>query len=89
MRGGAKTDPALETRSQRVALRVTPSTKAVLQRAAAASRKSLTEFLLDAGLTAAEQALAEHRVFRLDDAQWRAFEAASIDPSSPSADWPV
>lgn len=59
---------------------MTPSTKAVLQRAAAASRKSLTEFLLGAGLTAAEQALADRRVFRLDDAQWRAFEVALDRP---------
>jgi uncharacterized protein (DUF1778 family) len=44
-------------RSERVALRMTPSTKQTLKRAAAATNKTLTEFLLHAGLEAASDTL--------------------------------
>ena len=42
-----------EERSERIEVRTTPSVKALLQRAASASHKSVAEFLLDAGLSAA------------------------------------
>ena len=71
---------ATETRSERVDLRMTPAAKHILQRAAAVSKKSLTEFLLDSGLHAAQDTLADRRLFLLDDAQWDAFEAALDAP---------
>lgn len=61
-------------RSARIEVRTTPDAKALLQRAAAASRKNVTEFLLEAGIAAAEDALADRRVFRLDARRWRAFQ---------------
>ena len=45
-----------------------------LQQAAASSNKNVTEFLLDAGLNAAEDVLGDQRLFRLDDDAWRAFQ---------------
>jgi uncharacterized protein (DUF1778 family) len=74
-----------ESRSERVDLRMTPSAKQVLQHAAAASNKTLTEFLLDSGMHAAYDTLADRRAFVLDDAQWAAFMAA-LD--APPADNP-
>jgi uncharacterized protein (DUF1778 family) len=74
-----------ESRSERVDLRMTPSAKAVLQRAAAAANKTLTEFLLDSGLHAAHDTLADRRTFILDERQWDAFTAA-LD--APPADNP-
>lgn len=71
---------ATETRSERVDLRMTPTAKHILQRAAAVSKKSLTEFLLDSGLHAAQGTLADQRLFVLDDTQWDAFEAALDAP---------
>ncbi|MGH6956499.1 MAG: DUF1778 domain-containing protein [Caulobacteraceae bacterium] len=62
-------------RSERVDLRMTAQAKRTLQQAATVSNKSLSEFLLDSGLSAAEDALADRRVFQLDDAQWDAFMA--------------
>ncbi len=41
-----------EARSERVDLRMTPSAKRTLQRAAAVRNKTVTEFLLDCGLNA-------------------------------------
>jgi uncharacterized protein (DUF1778 family) len=54
--------------------------KALLQEAARACHKNVSEFLLDAGITAAAQALADRRQFALDDAQWQAFQAALDRP---------
>lgn len=70
--------PALK--SERIDVRATAEAKELLQRAAAASHKNVSEFLLDAGLTAAAEALADRRVFVLDDAKWRAFQAALDGP---------
>lgn len=63
-----------EAKSERIELRTTPSMKALLQRAATSSHKNVTEFLLEAGIAAAEDALVDRRLFLLDDAQWSAFQ---------------
>ena len=63
-----------EAKSERIEVRTTPSMKALLQRAATSSHKNVTEFLLEAGITAAEEALVDRRIFRLDDTQWQAFQ---------------
>ena len=70
-----------EPRSERVDLRMTPAAKLTLQQAAAVANKSVSEFLLDSGLSAALDALADRRVFQLDDAQWEAFSAALARPA--------
>ena len=64
-----------ENKSERIEVRTTPNMKALLQRAAASSHKNVTEFLLEAGINAAEDALVDRRMFRLDDRQWQAFQA--------------
>ena len=69
-----------EARSERVDLRMTPTAKRTLQRAAAASNKSVSEFLLDSSLSAAFDLLADRRVFQLDETQWAAFIAALDAP---------
>ena len=63
-----------ETKSERMEVRTTPSVKALLQRAAASAHKNVTEFLLEAGIKAAEDALADRRMFRLDDRRWKEFQ---------------
>ena len=63
-----------ETKSERIEVRTTPRLKSLLQRAAGSLHKSVTEFLLEAGIKAAEDALADRRIFRLDDQQWEAFQ---------------
>ena len=59
-----------EAKSERIEVRTTPSTKALLQRAATSSHKNVTEFLLAAGGNAAKEALVDRRMFSLDDVQW-------------------
>ncbi len=72
--------PASEVKTERIELRTTPALKARLQQAAAAAHKNVSEFLLEAGVNAAEEALADRRAFRLDDRRWRAFQAALDRP---------
>lgn len=73
-------DIAPEPRSERIDLRITPAAKQMLQRAAHARNKSLTEFLLDSGLHAAHGALLDRQVFMLDPTQWDAFSRALDTP---------
>jgi uncharacterized protein (DUF1778 family) len=65
-----------DTRSERVDLRMTPAPKRTLQQAAAVKNKTLSEFLLDTGLNAAFDALADRRVFQLDAGTWDRFMVA-------------
>ena len=60
-----------ENKSERIEVRTTSTLKALLQRAAASSHKNVTEFLLEAGINAAEDALVDRPIFRLDDRQWQ------------------
>jgi uncharacterized protein (DUF1778 family) len=69
-----------ESRSERVDLRMTPAAKRTLQQAASVKNKTLTEFLLDTGLNAAFDTLADRRVFQLDAKRWDEFMAALAKP---------
>ncbi len=69
-----------EAKSERVDLRMTPTAKRTLQRAAAVSSKTVSEFVLDCSLAAAFDMLADRRVFHLDEGRWAAFTAALDTP---------
>ena len=64
----------------RIAVRATPEKKAWLQRAASVSHKSVSEFLLEAGMNAADEALIDQRSFKLDEDQWKAFQEVLSRP---------
>ena len=55
----------------------------MLKRAANVERKSLSAFLLDKGLEAAAETLAERREFGLNAKQYDAFVAALDSPATP------
>jgi len=67
-------------KSERIDIRTTTAAKETLQRAAAIANKNVSEFLLDAGIAAATEALADRRLFALDDKKWRAFQDALDRP---------
>ena len=71
------------SKSERIDVRASTSVKLLLQEAARACHKNVSEFLLDAGVVAANQALADRRQFVLDEAQWQAFQAALDAPTQP------
>jgi uncharacterized protein (DUF1778 family) len=69
-----------EAKSERIDIRTTLGAKDTLQRAALAAHKNVSEFLLDAGMAAASEALADRHAFQLDDAQWQDFQEALDRP---------
>ena len=68
------------SKTERIDVRASTLIKQMLQDAARASHKSVSEFLLDAGVTAAAQTLADRRQFVLDESQWQAFQEALDRP---------
>jgi uncharacterized protein (DUF1778 family) len=73
-----------ETRDEKLDLRLTPSAKRALQSAAAAARRSLSEFVLESALTRAEETLPNRRRFGLNAKQWEAFQTALSAPPRPT-----
>jgi uncharacterized protein (DUF1778 family) len=67
-------------RTEKLDLRLSRVAKRTLQAAAAAERKSVSEFVLDTALREAEERLADRRVFTLEGKKWEAFIAALDAP---------
>ena len=59
------------SRSSRFGLRASREQELILRRAAEASHKSLTDFILDSACTAAENALLDQRFFMVSGSQYR------------------
>ncbi len=71
---------AMETRrrSRRLELRTTPDERDVIDRAAAATGRDLTEFVVSSAVVAAQRVLADRDGFELDAdalAEWEAINA--------------
>ena len=67
-------------RSSKLDLRLTPEAKAKLQAAAKASRRSVSEFVLESAMVRADETLAGRTRFGLDADQWQIFLAALDAP---------
>jgi len=72
--------PSRATRTEKLDLRLTRDSKLTLRAAAAASRRSVSEFVLESALVRADEALADRRTFGLSAANWKAFIAALDAP---------
>lgn len=70
-------------KDERLDLRLSVQAKALLQRAAAARHKTVSEFVVDSSLAAAAETLADRREFLLGDEQWETFLAALDRPANP------
>ena len=68
------------SKTERIDVRASSAVKQLLQDAARACHKNVSEFLLDAGVIAANQALADRRHLVLTDDQWQAFQHALDRP---------
>jgi len=66
----------ISKRTDRIDLRLYPEAKEALQAAASLRHKSVSEFILDSALGAADEVLADRRQFGLDAEQWEAFQTA-------------
>ena len=73
---------SVQSKSERIDVRASAAVKQLLQEAARASHKNVSEFLLDAGINAANQALADRLRFELSEANWEAFQTALDRPVS-------
>ncbi|QGM97151.1 DUF1778 domain-containing protein [Methylocystis parvus] len=65
-------------------LRVKPGDRELIDRAATLVGKSRTDFLLDAGRRAAQDALLDRRLWRVDSAAFDAFVALLDAPPQPN-----
>ena len=71
------------TRSEKLDLRLTPEAKRVLNAAAQASRRSVSDVVLESALDRAQEALPDRQHFGLDAVRWKAFLAALDAPPRP------
>ena len=74
--------PRVAPKSARLGLRATPEQETVLRRAAEVTRKSLTDFVLDAACQAAEQTLLDQRLFMVPGGQYQALLDMLARPES-------
>lgn len=72
-------------KSDRLAVRLSAENKLMLERAAAAAGRSLSDFVVSSSLSAAQQTLAEVERMRLSEADRDAFLAALDNPPAPNA----
>jgi len=70
----------VQSKSERIDVRASIPVKQLLQEAARASHKNVSEFLLDAGIVAANQTLADRLRFELAPDKWEVFQAALDRP---------
>jgi uncharacterized protein (DUF1778 family) len=78
-----KAMPVRTRRSEKLDLRLTRNAKRALQAAAAASHRSVSEFVLESALARADETLADRRTFGLNATEWKAFMAALDAPPRP------
>jgi uncharacterized protein (DUF1778 family) len=68
-------------KDERINLRVDAEKKRLFETASGATGVSMSAFIVDAATIAAQHALADRTVFRLDQEQWEAFDAILNRPS--------
>ena len=71
---------ATSVRSEKLDLRLSPAAKRLLQDAAAATSRSVSEFVLESAMARAESALPDRQRFGLDVEAWTTFQAALDAP---------
>lgn len=69
-----------QAESQIISLRVPRQRRELIDRAARATGKTRTQFILDSATREAEDALLDRRIFQLDATQYEAFERALDAP---------
>jgi uncharacterized protein (DUF1778 family) len=75
--------PAQALRKTKIDLRLSPSDKRILERAASASSLSVSAFVRASALAQADETLADRRTFVLSKAKWTEFQAALDAPTQP------
>jgi len=76
--------PRTAQRQERISLRLSPHAKHKLERAAAYSEKTLTDFVIDVALQKADALVREHEVVELTAAEWARFQKLLLNPPAPN-----
>ena len=71
----------METKTERWTLRVTPTQDAAVRRVLEATGESLNEYVVRHAIEAAQNDLADRRVFIVDDAAWTELQAVLDRPA--------
>jgi uncharacterized protein (DUF1778 family) len=74
-----------EQRGARLEARVSAAQKSLLQRAAALSGRTLSEFVVASAQDAANKVIQDHAAIELSRSEQIAFVTALLDPPKPSA----
>ncbi|MGE4537240.1 MAG: DUF1778 domain-containing protein [Desulfovibrio sp.] len=72
-------------RTAAINIRVEPGQRDLIDQAARLSRKTRTEFILEAATRAAEDAILDQRLFQVSPEAFAAFAAALDRPAAPDA----
>jgi uncharacterized protein (DUF1778 family) len=81
----AGTSVVHSTRGARLEARISPAQKSVLQRAAALSGRTLTEFVVANAHEAASKVIEDHELIRLSRAEQTAFVKSLLAPRASGA----
>lgn len=79
------TVPTDQSRGARLEARISPAQKSVLQRAAALSGRTLSEFVVASAQEAASKVIQDHEMIRLSRAEQTAFVKTLLAPAAPGA----
>lgn len=71
----------MATKEAPLHLRITAADRALFERASSLCEESMTEFLVESGRERAERLLADRTHLVLDEAEWKAFNAALDRPA--------
>jgi uncharacterized protein (DUF1778 family) len=74
-----------DSRGARLEARISPTHKSVLQRAAALSGRTLSEFVVASAQEAASKVIQSHELIRLTRAEQTAFVKTLLAPAAPGA----
>lgn len=72
-------------RTERVQIRIAPTAKRMIERAAALRNTSVSGFVVNSALDAATDLIREHERLVLDECDWNVFLEALLDPPEPNA----
>jgi len=76
--------PRAAQRPDRINLRLNRDAKRKLERAAAYSDKTLTDFVIDFALQKADEIVREHEVITLTANEWERLRALLLNPPEPN-----
>ena len=72
-------------RTQRVQIRIAPTAKRMIERAATLQNTTVSGFVVNSALDAATHVIREHERIVLEARDWDVFLDALLDPPNPSA----